>query len=157
MFQTIVIGLDGSDGAKKAIPFATELARRDDAKLVIAHVEEYTIGKGGGPIHVDEDELRAELDELAKGLTDDGVDTSVEVETIRIGGPAHGIDDIAKRVGADLIVVGARGHTALSNLLLLGSVAERLLAIATQPVFVVPEAARPAEPSNTAASAAASH
>jgi len=138
VFKTIAIGLDGSDGSKKAIPFATELARRDDAELVIAHVEEYTIGKGGGPIHVDEDEIRGELAELAKILTDDGIETSVEVETIRVGGPAHGIDDIAKRVGADLIVVGTRGHTALSNLLL-GSVAQRLLAIADQPVFVVPE------------------
>lgn len=138
MFKTIVIGLDGSDGSKKAIPFATELARRDDAKLVIAHVEEYTIGKGGGPVHVNEDEVRAELEDLAKSLSDDGVETSVQIETIRIGGPAHGIDDIANRADADLIVVGTRGHTALSNLML-GSVAQRLLAIAKSPVFVVPE------------------
>lgn len=151
MFQTIVIGLDGSDGAKKAIPFATELARRDDAELVIAHVEEYTIGKGGGPIHVNEDEVRAELEDLAKSLSDDGIETSVKVETIRIGGPAHGIDDIAKRADADLIVVGTRGHTALSNLLL-GSVAQRLLAIAKQPVFVVPEDVKaPAGSKGTAA------
>jgi nucleotide-binding universal stress UspA family protein len=138
MFKTIVIGLDGSDGSKKAIPFATELARRDDAQLVIAHVEEYTIGKGGGPIHVNEDEVRAELEDLATSLSDDGIETSVQVETIRIGGPAHGIDDIANRADADLIVVGTRGHTALSNLML-GSVAQRLLAIAKSPVFVVPE------------------
>jgi len=138
MFKTIVIGLDGSDGSKKAIPFATDLARRDDAQLVIAHVEEYTIGKGGGPIHVNEDEVRAELEDLATSLSDDGIETSVQVETIRIGGPAHGIDDIANRADADLIVVGTRGHTALSNLML-GSVAQRLLAIAKSPVFVVPE------------------
>ena len=156
MFQTIVIGLDGSDGAKKAIPFATELARRDDAKLVIAHVEEYTIGKGGGPIHVNEDEVRAELEDLAKSLSDDGIETSVEVETIRIGGPAHGIDDIAKRAGADLIVVGTRGHTALSNLLL-GSVAQRLLAIANQPVFVVPEDVKAPAGSNGTAAVSASN
>ena len=153
VFKTIAIGLDGSDGSKKAVPFATELARRDDAKLVIAHVEEYTIGKGGGPLRVDEDEVRGELAELAKSLTDDGIPTSVEVESIRVGGPAHGIDDIAKRVGADLIVVGTRGHTALSNLLL-GSVAQRLLAIADRPVFVVPESVTTAGAPDVAESAA---
>jgi nucleotide-binding universal stress UspA family protein len=150
VFKTIVIGLDGSDGSKKAVPFATELARHDDAKLVIAHVEEYT---RGGPLRVDEDEVRGELAELAKSLTDGGIPTSVEVESIRVGGPAHGIDDIAKRVGADLIVVGTRGHTALSNLLL-GSVAQRLLAIADRPVFVVPESVTTAGAPDVAESAA---
>ena len=79
----------------------------------------------------------------------------VQVETIRIGGPAHGIDDIANRADADLIVVGTRGHTALSNLML-GSVAQRLLAIAKRPVFVVPEHSTTPVGSDDAAAAAAS-
>ena len=37
MFKTIVLGLDGSDGSNRAIPVAVELARRDNASLVIAH------------------------------------------------------------------------------------------------------------------------
>ena len=53
------------------------------------------------------------------------------------GGPAHAIADAAKEVGADLIVVGTRGHTALGGLLL-GSVTNRLLHIAPCPVLAVP-------------------
>jgi nucleotide-binding universal stress UspA family protein len=58
MFKTIVLALDGSDGSKAAIPFARDLAHRDDSKLVIAHVEEDVGGKGGGPIHATEDEIQ---------------------------------------------------------------------------------------------------
>ena len=45
MFKTIVVGLDGSEGAERALPFAVELARRDNAKIVIAHIEERILGK----------------------------------------------------------------------------------------------------------------
>ena len=40
---------------------AVELAKRDNGKLVIAHVEEDIIGKGGGPIQATEDEIQAEI------------------------------------------------------------------------------------------------
>ena len=154
MFKTIVVGLDGSNGSRKAIPFATELARRDGAKLVIAHVAEHTIGKGGGTIRANEDEIRAELEQLASDLGDDGVETSFRTEDIRIGGPAHAIDEIADSVGADLIVVGTQGHTALANMLI-GSVAQRLLSISKCPVFVVPEGASSASGAGNAASTSA--
>jgi nucleotide-binding universal stress UspA family protein len=36
MFKTIVLGLDGSEGSRRAIPVATELAQRDNANLVLA-------------------------------------------------------------------------------------------------------------------------
>jgi nucleotide-binding universal stress UspA family protein len=49
-------------------------------------------------------------------------------------GPA--IAEEAKRVGADLVVVGTRGHTGLKHLLL-GSVAERTLRLADCPVLVI--------------------
>jgi nucleotide-binding universal stress UspA family protein len=52
MFNTIVLALDGSDGARKAIPVAAEVAEKEQAKIVIAHVTEYMGGKGwGAPTH----------------------------------------------------------------------------------------------------------
>jgi nucleotide-binding universal stress UspA family protein len=50
MFKTLVLALDGSEESRRAIPVAVELARRDHAKIVIAHVEQDIAGKGGGPI-----------------------------------------------------------------------------------------------------------
>ena len=49
MFKTIVLALDGSEGSRRAIPVAAELARQNGGRIVIAHVEQDVAGKGGAP------------------------------------------------------------------------------------------------------------
>ena len=137
MFKTIVLALDGSDGAKTAIPVAAELAETEKAGLVIAHVTEYMAAKGGELPRVDEDQIRAEIEEKAKELSDRGIETRVELAESVPGGPAHAIIDIADRAGGDLIVTGTRGHSSIAGLLL-GSVTHRLLHIAKRPVLAAP-------------------
>jgi nucleotide-binding universal stress UspA family protein len=139
MFKTIVLALDGSDGSRRAIPVAVELAKRDNAKLVIAHVEQDIIGKGGGPIEATEDEIQAEVRRQAEELSAQGIETSVEMRSVMLGGPAHVIEEIADEANADLIVAGTRGHSPVAGLLL-GSVTQRLLHIARRPVLAVPQA-----------------
>jgi nucleotide-binding universal stress UspA family protein len=87
MFKTIVLALDGSDGSKRAIPFAVELARGDDAKVVIAHVEELIVGKGGGPVRADEEEVQSEVRRQAEELAAQGVETSVHMASVMTAGP----------------------------------------------------------------------
>ena len=142
MFTKIVVGMDGSEGAERAFAFAVGVARADGADLVFAHVEEYTIGKGGGPIHVGEEDFESTLRSRAKELERRGRRDSRRGHDGPVGGPAPAIREIADRLGADLIVVGTRGHTPLAGVVL-GSVAQRLLTIAEQPVLVVPEGAKP--------------
>jgi nucleotide-binding universal stress UspA family protein len=137
MFKTIVLALDGSEGSRHAIPLAVELARRDNAKLVVVHVEEEIIGKGGGPILATEDEVQDEVRKKAQEVSASGVETSVEMRSVMLGGPAHAIEDVAAEAGADLIVAGTRGHSPVAGLLL-GSVTQRLLHIARRPVLAVP-------------------
>jgi nucleotide-binding universal stress UspA family protein len=137
MFKTIVLALDGSEASQKAIPVATELARQDGARLVIVHIEEEIVGKGGGPVVATEDEIQAEIRKQADDLSADGIETSVEMRNVILGGPAHPIAEVADEAGADLIIVGTRGHTAVGGLLL-GSVTQRLLHIARCPVLAVP-------------------
>ena len=109
MFKTIVLALDRSEGSRRAIPLTVEVAQRDGARIVIAHVEEDIIGKGGGPIEATEEDIKAELP----------------------------IEDFAAEAKADLIVVGTRGHSPIAGLLL-GSVTQRLFHIARRPVLAVP-------------------
>ena len=137
MFNTVVLALDGSDGAKKAIPVAVELVRGQGAKLVLAHVTEYLAAKGGELPHPGEEEIRSEIEQEAEKLSKRGVETEVRFADSVLGGPAHAIVDIADRVGGDLIVTGTRGHTSVEGLLL-GSVSHRLLHIAKRPILAVP-------------------
>jgi nucleotide-binding universal stress UspA family protein len=75
--------------------------------------------------------------------------------SIMLGGPAHSIAEIAAKADADLIVVGTRGHSAVGGLLV-GSVTQRLLQIADQPVLAVPPSApRPTEKGAESETAAA--
>ena len=141
MFNTIVLALDGSEGSRRAIPVAAELARQNGGRIVIAHVEQDVAGKGGAPIPITEDEIQAEVREQAKRLAADGIETSVEMRNVILGGPAHPIAEIAEEANADLIIAGTRGHSPVAGLLL-GSVTQRLLHIARSPVLVVPPSDR---------------
>ncbi len=139
MFKTIVLALDGSENAERAVPFAVELAKRDGAKLVIAHIEERIVGKGGGDIHADEAEIQAKVKKLAEEVSAEGVEASVQMKDVMAGTPAHAIGEIAEGAEADLIVVGTRGHSSVAGLLL-GSVTQRLLHVSACPVLAVPPA-----------------
>jgi nucleotide-binding universal stress UspA family protein len=138
MFSTIVVGQDGSEGSGPALGVAEELAQREGARLVLAHVVQEIIGKGGGPLLATEDEIEAELRRLAQQLTSRGVDTTLEIRRTVLGGPAAVLEAIAADAGADLIVVGTHGHAPVTELLV-GSVTHRLLHVAKRPVLVVPK------------------
>ena len=137
MFKTIVLALDGSEESGRAIPMATELALRDSARLVIVHVDERIAARGGGDIHPDEAEIQAAVRQQAEELTKQGIQTTVHMRDVMVGGAARPIAEVASEEGADLIVVGTRGHSAVHGVLL-GSVTQRLLHLAHQPVLAIP-------------------
>ena len=138
MFKTIVLAMDGSEHAEAAVPVVADLARQYGARVVIAHVDERIVAKGGAPsIRADEDEIQAELRRRAEELSSEGVEASAEFATVALGGPAGAIVEIADRVGGDLIVAGTRGLSAVAGLVV-GSVTHRLLHIAKRPVLAIP-------------------
>jgi len=139
MFKSIVLALDGSEAARAGIPVATELAKVGEGRIVIAHVEERMATKGRAPVHADEEGIQAELEAVVEDLEGQGIEASIRMGDVMAGGSgvAHAIADIAERANADLIVAGTRGHTPLEGLLV-GSVTQRLLHIAKQPILVVP-------------------
>jgi nucleotide-binding universal stress UspA family protein len=137
MFKTIVLALDGSEGSRRAIPMASELALRNNARLVIVHVDERIAGKAGGDVHPDEAEIQVTIRQHTEELSKQGIETTVRMRDVMVGGPARSIADVASEEGADLIVVGTRGHSALAGILL-GGVTQRLLHLAHRPVLAIP-------------------
>ncbi len=140
MFETIIWATDGSENADRALPYATELAQGPGKTLVVVHVKEILTGLAGGyPVYVDETELVATIEEQVDELRKAGFAVQLETATAATHGPADFVADIAKRVGADVIVVGTRGHGPIAGALL-GSVAQHLLHVAPCPVLAVPPA-----------------
>ena len=138
MFRTIVVGYDASAGSGPALDLAAQLALRDRSRLVLAHVVQQVVGKGGGPVPVTEDEIEAEVRRRAKELEAEGLETAVDIRSTVLGGPAPVLESIADDAGADLLVVGTHGHAPITELLV-GSVTHRLLHVAKRPVLVVPK------------------
>jgi nucleotide-binding universal stress UspA family protein len=138
MFKTIIWATDGSDAADAALPYVKGLAEGEGHKLVVVHSKELYRGRAGGwPVYANEDELLAKIHRQADELRSDGLDVTLRIETGAAPGAAHMIADAARSFGADIVVVGTRGHTAIGGLLV-GSVTQRLLHIATCPVLAVP-------------------
>ena len=139
MFKTIVWANDGSESAEKALPLVKALAKEGGATVTIVHVVERVEGIGavGIPHRADEPEVQAQLQKLAAALTEEGINATLEIRGDVGTRPAHAVVEVARSRGADLIVAGTRGRTAIGGLLV-GSVTSRLLHIAPCPVLVVP-------------------
>jgi nucleotide-binding universal stress UspA family protein len=137
MFSRIVCATDGSENANRALDAAKALARENDASLVLVHIVERYATKGGLAVYPDEEQLAAKLEQLTKELCAEGLKATLRIVDHVGPQPAHEIADVAREEGADLLVVGTRGHGALTGLVL-GSVALRLLHVAPCPILAVP-------------------
>jgi nucleotide-binding universal stress UspA family protein len=137
MFQTIVVGVDGSDPNRKAVEAAARLAASIGATLFLVHADEVLPGRVA-PVREASDEVGEILHEaeaLAKEL---GANIGGLIEAVvGLKGPAGALDEAAVEHHADLIVVGTRGHGPWAGAVL-GSVSQRLLHNPPCPVLVIP-------------------
>ena len=127
--RSIVVGTDGSPSADAAVGRAAEIAKATGAQvhLVTAYPDVATYGEMiASSAKADPIELRqvAEgvLTRKSRPLEDDGIEVLTHAGE---GDPADVLINVAQEVGADLIVVGARGLSGLQRFLL-GSVSSKL-------------------------------
>ncbi len=136
MFATILLAVDTSAQSTKAIETATELAQTTKGEVLVFHVRPLLRGRTG---QVDVD-LREEdgnvAEDVAQRLQDLGIKAIGRRVAAYHGDTAWKIVEAAQESGADVIVMGSRGHSEIPSLLL-GSVAHKVLHLATGPVLVV--------------------
>jgi nucleotide-binding universal stress UspA family protein len=140
----IVVPVDFSTHADRAIEYAMEMGKHFGACVELFHVVEDPFGSGGWGSEVymsDLDGLReravaeakTHLEERRKAIP---AGHTPLVATVRMGHVAQTIIEYAKDVHADLIVMGTHGRTGLAHFII-GSVAERVVRLAPCPVLTV--------------------
>ena len=146
MIKKILVPVDGSENANRALIMAMEMANKFDAKLYVLCVvsKTYLNGLIATEFRNDENLAREHVDAAMLGA--DSVlkaakelvgATNVESEFVaRVGEPVGIILDEAKANNADCIVIGCRGLSGLEQFLL-GSVSHSVVNEANIPVFVV--------------------
>lgn len=136
-YKNILVAVDGSEQSYNAVSEATEIAKRNEARLVILTVKDinryYGIA-GAGRIETPGLDRIAE-DILAKATK--LVKNEVEVKTEEIAGnPKHRIVKFAEEEGIDLIVIGSTG-AGFFDKLMLGSTTRYVVDNATCNVMIV--------------------
>jgi nucleotide-binding universal stress UspA family protein len=140
LFRLVLVGVDGSDGANRALRWAARLAQATDAEVIAAHVLTYNREFVSD---LTLDTLRTWRRDLERDLagrwTEPLRDAAVRHRTVltEADSPAGGLVQVAEREGVDLLVVGAKGHGNLAGRVL-GGVSYRLAHHASQPVVIVP-------------------
>lgn len=138
MFTKILHANDGSGQAFKALLLAIEVAKQNGAELHMVCVEEIP----SMPEYIEEIRetkaiaARRFHNVLQKArATADQSQMTLQTHVV-VGHPVRCTVELAKELGADLLVVGATGHSALYERMI-GSRADRIIQLAPCPVLVV--------------------
>lgn len=140
--DNILVAVDFSDATAEVVVQAAKQARAFGAKLWLVHVAPPApdfVGYEPGPQVVRDqlaDELRTEhrqLQELAKFLENEGVEIT---PLLLHGATVQTIANEARKLAAELIVIGSHGHGNLYRALL-GSVSQGIVREAPCPVLIV--------------------
>jgi nucleotide-binding universal stress UspA family protein len=141
--RTIVVGVDGSPDAERALKWAIEEANRHSMQLLLVHGVEIGAAAaspyGSGLVLEQLEEVGREvLEKTLETVRHQGVKAEGRME---VGSSAHALIEASR--DADLLVVGSRGHGGFAGLLL-GSVSTACVHHAHCPVVVVPHESRKA-------------
>jgi nucleotide-binding universal stress UspA family protein len=133
--ERIVVGVDGSAPSRAALQWAAHQAELTGAAVVAVTAWEYPVFSVGQVLLPPEDPESIATRMLAETVTSALPDAPVEIRQQTVGNhPAQALVDAAQ--GAQLLVVGSRGHGTFSAALL-GSVAMACIQHAPCPVVVV--------------------
>jgi nucleotide-binding universal stress UspA family protein len=134
----VLVGLDGSDDARRALEWAISLSLAWGAEVIAVHAVGLLNHRSDGsivPSHPHLDEIRRRFEaEWCAPLDSAGL----KCRKICCEGPSSEVLlDVAEKEQADLVVVGSRGIGGFANLLL-GSTSLQVVEHASRPTLVIP-------------------
>ena len=129
MYKHILVLVDSSNVSKKAGREAVELAASIGAVVDVVHIIDQ---KSSSTYERLERSGQAHINEVCNYADEHGVE---HIKTLVHGDPKADIQTIAKKSGADLIVMGTRGKTGLRGML--GSFANFVLKNVELPVLII--------------------
>jgi len=137
MYKTIIVPLDGSTFAERAVATAASIAQNSGADLVLTRVHESYLYEGLDNSSYEDMSRRDEEEYLASIA--DHVDATYGVtaeRTLLNGAVAPAICELAAGMDAPLIVLSTHGRTGFSRFWL-GSIADAIVRLAQTPVLML--------------------
>ncbi|MCE9617007.1 MAG: universal stress protein [Nitrosarchaeum sp.] len=137
--EKILVPIDGSSNSIRGLEKAIEFARNSNSSITLLHIATLP------PVHVvghAKDKVKISLAKKAQKFIQDAEDRctnqNISFTTKIIYGydPAYDIEQFTKKYKHDMIVIGAKGKSALKRLFL-GSVSNYLVQTLKTPVTVV--------------------
>ncbi|WP_198969876.1 universal stress protein [Xylophilus sp. ASV27] len=145
MFKHILVPIDGSETAQRAMAKAAGLAKAFGSEVSVVYViDPYPFTGVGTDLAYGQDQYLTAATNEANGALEAAkalaAQQGVEADVMVVEGHAvhRGIAETAESVGADLIVMGSHGRKGLEKLVL-GSVTQSVLGDVHIPVLVVRE------------------
>jgi nucleotide-binding universal stress UspA family protein len=144
-FSKILVAIDGSEESLHAADYAIEIARRYNADVIALNVipSDVTLFGPSAPPHIIELKQEAQdyldkIKEKTEKMMGNNNDSKIRLRTEIIGSlsTVGGIVAFAEKDNVDLIVIGTRGRSGFTKLLL-GGVALGVVTYAHCPVMVV--------------------
>jgi nucleotide-binding universal stress UspA family protein len=139
--RRIVVGVDGSGSSKEALAWAIQQAELTGATVEAVIAWHYPIAFAGGPYapigSATDADVAGTAERVLSAAISETVDPAVTVKvssTVREGNAPKILIEAAD--GADLLVVGSRGHGGFTEALL-GSVSQHCVHHARCPVVIV--------------------
>lgn len=138
MIKSILVAVDGSEGSKKAMELACDLGKKQGASLHVIHVAQPPPGKrvlvlGAASVtgEATPEELKKAGEQVVNSARDIAKDHGFDDLAVSVvgGDPTARIIDCAKKKDVDMIVMGTRGLSDLSGLLI-GSVSHKVTHLA---------------------------
>jgi nucleotide-binding universal stress UspA family protein len=138
VFEKVLVAIDGSPYTEAALSAAEGLAAKAGCEVEVIHVHEHDFipSKAGmAPDLERDDEAEALLSGAVSRLKTHGVTVTGRLVQAQTRDVARAIIEAAEDCGADMIIVGRRGLSSLTAMIV-GSVSNKLIHVARVPIMV---------------------